>query len=290
MDTLNKPTLKQVAGLRYSVEQADQALKSAISFIHGQQAGDVSYGAKSAGCIVTHSSFKERWLRVKWGLTGQLSRFLWDGEVLSIGVEGVSKPRIFGHFDWEAIGICYRAIMMSVARGMISKQHHLDHAPVLEPLWWEKLADAIAKVQAKQTDRVYITYERMAQQLGARFGLKLRPLFPHWQTAHGDLHWANLTAPEFSIIDWETWGQAPYGFDIAHLHAFSVTESAVVSRIKDVFSPVTAKPEYDVTFLYVASELMHAFDLREKYGELQAELRREVEGVLAQRRFADFCE
>jgi hypothetical protein len=35
-------------------------------------------------------------------------RFAWDGQVLSIGLDGVSRPRIFGFFD-------YGAIMISVA-------------------------------------------------------------------------------------------------------------------------------------------------------------------------------
>jgi len=211
---LREIPLKKILGLRFSYEQADLAIKTAIDFIQGQQVGDISYGAKSGGCIVTHSRFRERWLKVKWVLAGERSRFLWDGELLSIGLEGVSKPRIFGHFDWDVIGICYRAIIMSVARGIISKPHHLEHTPALEPRWWEQLAEAIAKIQVKQTDRVYITEDRIAKQLSERFGRKLRLPFPSWQTAHGDLHWANLTAPEFSIIDWETWGRAPYGLDV----------------------------------------------------------------------------
>jgi len=280
----------RVAGLRYSIEQADQAIKVAIAFIQGQQASDIYYGTKSGGCIVTHSSFQERWLKVKWALAGQLNRFLWDGELLSIGLEGVSKPRIFGHFDWEAIGICYRAVMMSVVPRVISEEHHLDRTPVLEPRWWEQLVDAVVKIQTKQTDRVFLTEDRLAQRLNERFGLKLKRPFPYWQPAHGDLRWANLTAPKFSIIDWETWGRAPYGFDVAYLHALSVSDAQVLAKIKEVFSAIMAKPAYDITFLYSAAKVMRAFDVRGYHEGIQTELCREVERVLEDRRFAEFCE
>ena len=27
-----------------------------------------------------------------------------------------------------------------------------------------------------------------------------------WHVGHGDLHWANLTAPQCMLLDWEHWG------------------------------------------------------------------------------------
>lgn len=286
----SKIPLKTILGRRHSIEQADQAIKTFLSFIQAQQASEISYGAKSGGCIISHSSFRERWLKVKWVLAGERNPFLWDGELLSIGLEGVSKPRIFAHFDWDAIGICYRALVMGVTRGIISKAHHLDHVPALGAQWWEHLADAMAKVQGTQTDRVYIVEDRIAGQLSSRFGLKLRRPFPSWQTAHGDLHWANLSAPDFTIIDWETWGRAPYAFDIARLHSLAVKQADVVGRLKEVFSATMAKPEYDVTFLYAAAELMRSFDIRGRHEEIQGDLRQEVENVLNAGRYAAFCE
>ncbi len=290
-EELRKIALKKIAGRRYSMAQADQAIRTVIGYIQAQQASDIFYGAKSGGCIITHSNFKERWLKVKWVLAGERNSFLWDGELLSIGIQGVNKPRIFAHFDWDAIGICYRALIMSVAKGVISKAQHLDHMPALEPRWWDQqLADAVGNVQVKQTDRIYITENRIAEQLNGRFKLKLKLPFPSWQTAHGDLHWANLTAPEFSIIDWETWGRAPYAFDVARLHLFSLKHPKVVARLKEVFSATMAKPEYDVTLLYAASELMRSFDLRGRHEEIQANLHHEVKNVLKAGRYAVFCE
>ena len=276
----------------YVIRQTDQALEKAIAFIQAKRAGEISYGrhGRSAGCIVTHPSFRERWLKVKWWAAGEMIRFAWDGEVLAVGLEGVSKPRLFGFFDWEAIGVFYRAMMMSVAPGFFVKGRVLDHEPVLPPQWWEQLENAVAAIRARQTDRTYISEERVARKLHERFGLKVNLPETFCQTAHGDLHWGNLTAPEFSITDWETWGRAPYGFDVVQLHLFALTQPQTLAKLKDVFATVMARPEYDVTLLYTAGEEIRSLEAHGHSPELQVHLRAEIERVLAARRLAEYCE
>ena len=134
----------------YAIHQADRALETAIGFLHARQAGEISYGrrGRQGGCIITHPSFEERWLKVKWWVAGKIVRFIWDGELLSISFDDVSRPRIFGFFDWEAIGVYYRAIMMSVASGFLSKQRSLEQEVVVEPRWWDELKNAVETVQA----------------------------------------------------------------------------------------------------------------------------------------------
>jgi hypothetical protein len=58
----------------------------------------------------------------------------------------------------------------------------------------------------------------------------------HWDIGHGDLHWANVTAPQFMLLDWEHWGLWPRGYDIGRLLGCSAFDSALVARIADVFS------------------------------------------------------
>ncbi len=290
LEDVRRYELKQVAGLRYSLEQADAAIEKAIAFVQARKVGEISYGRKSGGCVITHPNFRERWLKVKWELAGKLDRTVWDGELLSIGIEGVSKPRIFGHFDWDAIGLCYRALTMSIASGILATEgHHLDCMPALDARWWQQLADAVATIGAKVTDRVCVDERVMALQLEQRFGIRLKRPFPHWQTAHGDLHWANLTAPELSILDWETWGRAPYGFDVAHLYLFSVTQAEALANLKQVFSPILENPAYDLTLLYAAADLIRQFESRGKHEAIQEGLHREVETVLERRRYAQYC-
>src|SRR5262249_47653373 len=138
--------------------------------------------------------------------------------------------RIFGHFDWETIGIRYRAVIMSVVSGVISKRMDLESPPLLELDWWNDLKTSITALQTKTSDRVHVTEEGLARRLKDRFGIKLNSGFPFWQIAHCDLHWGNLTAPELSIIDWEWWGRAPYGFDVATLYVYSVAHPELVAK------------------------------------------------------------
>src|SRR5207253_8694781 len=77
--------------------------------------------------------------------------FAWDGELLAVGLEDVNKPRLFGFFDWEAIGVYYRAMMMSIAPAAIAKGRLLDREPSLGPAWWDQLRNAISAIQAKHT-------------------------------------------------------------------------------------------------------------------------------------------
>ena len=38
-----------------------------------------------------------------------------------------------------------------------------------------------------------------------------------WTTTHSDLHWGNVTGPELCVLDWESWGRAPAGYDTSIL-------------------------------------------------------------------------
>ena len=177
--------------------------------------------------------------------------------------------------------------MKRIASGFLSKERILEQEFVVEPQWWDELKNAVETVQAKQTDRIYIPPERVARRLKERFGLELGSV--PWQTAHGDLHWGNLTAPKFSILDWETWGQAPFGFDVAQLHLMTLSQPETLAKVHQVFSAVVTKPEYDVALLYIIAEEMQRFD---EYGHapaLQPYLRQEAERLLTARRFAAFC-
>lgn len=273
------------------VEQINAALHYALAAIQGRRSSEILYGggAWSAGCTVGDSRFPEHWLKVRMALTDDIDRQRWDGELLSICFDDIRKPKIFGHIDWEADGFSYRAVMMSVARGIISRTPRLTFVPHLESSWWVQLADTIKKIQARQTDRICYPDSFIAGHLMERFGLTLRLPLSLRQTAHGDPHWANLTAPDVSLIDWDYWGQAPYATDVATLHVFSTPQSAVLAKLKDVFSAVMAMPEYDLTFLFIASTLMRKFDLRGMYRALQPDLLREAKQILEQGRIKEFC-
>jgi tetratricopeptide (TPR) repeat protein len=272
--------------------ESERALNTAIAFFQAQQVGDSCYGrmGRSAGCLVAHPGFGERWLKVSWVPTREIDPFIWDGELLSNGLRDIGRPQIFEHSDWEEQSKSYRAILMGVAREAISKTAWLESSPALEANWWKALSGTLAAVQSKPTDRICVPDELLTHRLRERFGWSLRLPFPFWQTAHGDLHWKNLSAPEFSILDWETWGRAPYGYDVAYLHVFSIAQPEILARLKQEFAPRMAQPEYDVAFLFAASGAMGMFERFGEYSVIQADLRSEVQAVLEAGRFSHLCE
>jgi hypothetical protein len=71
-----------------------------------------------------------------------------------------------------------------------------------------------------------------------RLAAVVRKVFPdvdtridEWTTAHGDLFWTNLTAPDCWILDWEDWGRAPRGYDAASLWHSSLAVPALAERV-----------------------------------------------------------
>ncbi|WP_143831849.1 hypothetical protein [Nocardiopsis sp. CNR-923] len=59
-----------------------------------------------------------------------------------------------------------------------------------------------------------------------------------WVSAHGDLHWNNITSPECFLLDWEGWGMAPLGYDAATLYCHSLLVPEAAARVREEFSDV----------------------------------------------------
>ncbi|WP_240509911.1 hypothetical protein [Streptomyces malaysiense] len=77
-----------------------------------------------------------------------------------------------------------------------------------------------------------------------------------WTTGHGDLHWANLTGPPLVILDWESWGLVPVGFDAGLLHAYSLTRPATAARIRHEFAHVLNTPSGRTGELVALAQLL----------------------------------
>ena len=108
--------------------------------------------------------------------------------------------------------------------------------PGLPNSWWITFNASLDALAKHSTSRVATpTLIPMTQ---SRFTSTIRAIFPEvdttvdeWTTAHGDLGWANLTAPECFFLDWEDWGTAPRGFDAAYLRSASLAVPALADRV-----------------------------------------------------------
>lgn len=59
-----------------------------------------------------------------------------------------------------------------------------------------------------------------------------------WVCAHGDLGYANLTGPELMLLDWESWGRAPRGWDAACMWSASLGVPKMAEQVRVRFDAV----------------------------------------------------
>jgi hypothetical protein len=112
----------------------------------------------------------------------------------------------------------------------------------------------LEKVAAATTDRVAVRQEYIDRAVPAFLGIPAPPV-THWATVHGDLHWANLTAPELRLLDWEAWGQGPWGYDQVTLYAYSLLQPDVADRVRDAF-PLLGTTQTYAAEAVVCAELL----------------------------------
>ncbi|RSN52509.1 hypothetical protein DMH08_28485 [Actinomadura sp. WAC 06369] len=99
-----------------------------------------------------------------------------------------------------------------------------------------------------------------------------------WSLAHGDLHWANLTMPELTILDWEGFGPAPFGFDAANLYAYSLPVPEVAADVRRAFAHVLATPDGRLAELIVAAMIVQAAERDDVHARLAPLVLKHVRG------------
>jgi thiamine kinase-like enzyme len=103
-----------------------------------------------------------------------------------------------------------------------------------------------------------------------------------WTTAHGDFHFANLCAPDLTILDWEGWGLAPPGYDAATLHCYSLLDADTAPQIRRELAHLLTHPGGTYATLAVTAELLHAA-AEGTHTELAEPLRRFARSTLTER-------
>ncbi|MFG3215789.1 phosphotransferase [Streptomyces tendae] len=98
-----------------------------------------------------------------------------------------------------------------------------------------------------------------------------RPQIQHWDCAHGDFHAANLTRGA-TLLDWEGWGLAPRGYDIAMLYAYAQLAPRTAAHIRREFAPLLDSAAGRTALLVVCAELLQSAS-RGDHPELTPKLR-----------------
>ncbi|MBI1759318.1 MAG: hypothetical protein HYR62_08855 [Actinobacteria bacterium] len=141
---------------------------------------------------------------------------------------------------------------------------HLDHAAAwlgvnmaAEPVYgWHDRTIGTAVTTADTTRWLRVVSEHRQWAHGDPHTLT-------WSTAHGDLHWGNLTHPDCWLLDWEGWGTAPSGYDAASLYCASIMQPDIAARVYVTFADLLDTRDGVVAQLAAAARLLRHVDLGE---------------------------
>ncbi|WP_055522815.1 hypothetical protein [Streptomyces graminilatus] len=203
------------------------------------------------------------WLRLASAPTGQADNTFWDGsrDAENAIPSSVPRPRLREIRDWTDQEWKYRAELYDhVDARSIAQSPTLTTVPDLPSAWWTALHAALATVTDIPTDRCTIEQQYLDWAMPKFLGTPIDTRAPDWATAHGDLHWANVCAPQLTIFDWEGWGLAPTGYDAAMLHSYSLLTPSIAARVRAEFADVLDTPAGHFAELVTITELLHGVE------------------------------
>jgi len=198
------------------------------------------------------------WLRLLAAPAERAHGKLWDGNATAqeaLGDLDGRRPALLRRRDDHDGATAYRTEMTEhVPEPVYSVDPVLRHPLHPTDTWWTNLRRALDTVAATPTDRVAVRREWIDRAVPKYLHVPA-PNPTIWTTAHGDLHWANLTAHGPKIFDWEGWGIAPAGYDAAMLHTYSLAEPDVAARVRGHF-PILDTPDGLLAETIVVTELL----------------------------------
>ncbi|MGH3888714.1 MAG: phosphotransferase [Pseudonocardiaceae bacterium] len=178
------------------------------------------------------------WVRVQWRRPWKIYGPAWAGPECASVLRGVAKPDWFQTASWydDAREVVWRADEMGlVSSPIINSTGVIATEPELPESWWGSLRNSLAALAEHDTDRVGVRQEHLTLRINQVFPGEVDTTVDEWVTAHADLHWGNLTAPDCYLLDWEDWGAAPRGLDAAVLWGFSLRVPTLAARVQREF-------------------------------------------------------
>jgi hypothetical protein len=197
---------------------------------------------------------EQRWLRVtRQHRRGRTK----EGWATSTAIPGVCKPMWYGTRQFDFEGEALRTDLLSLAPSpAVTSDLIITSRPPLSAEWFTNLRASIDALERWRTDRVSIRPETIAPSILGRVGSGYPSTVERYVTSHTDMHWCNLTAPIFCLLDWDSWGQAPYGFGPATLYCSSLLVPEVAEAIYETFGDQFATSDGQVSLLLAADHLL----------------------------------
>ncbi|GAA2111930.1 hypothetical protein GCM10009759_54290 [Kitasatospora saccharophila] len=202
----------------------------------------------------------EGWLRLVSAPADKAGGKLWEGprEAERLMPPAVPRPRLRNRRTWSEGGHGYLAELYDrvTTPTVTTDEPILRKAPDLDDAWWDGLSTALDAVAAVPSTRVAVRQEYLDRAMPQYLGVPIDTRVPAWTTAHGDLHWANLTSPTLAVLDWEGWGVAPAGYDAAVLHSYSLLVLETAAEVRRRLGRVLDTPAGRFAELVVITELL----------------------------------
>lgn len=253
----------------------DKGLEEAARQLGGQLGKDRRYGwnKKSVGGKITFPDGRQYWLRIQFTAKDSMNPRLWNGDITAPTDLRIKRPQIVKVLDWEEGKVCWRALLMTyIEEQVCSLTPELTRVPQLTSDWYKELRSSVEILSQTETDRVCVRQDLINRRVRERYGGQIDTQITKWIACHGDLHWANLTAPKFYLLDWEGWGQGPQGLDIAFLLAYSLLQQDVFYQIQTAFHDWLSTRDGIISTLFVCSELLHMIDVHHDHPTLRGPL------------------
>lgn len=214
------------------------------------------------------------WLRVVSDYPQWANGDGWTGNADANALIGIAKPELLDVCEWDDGGRRQRAELFTLLPGTpVSITEVLHRTVHLSERWWAQLRANLNMLRNTPTGRINADQQIVSRRSTAAFGADLR--VQHWETVHGDLHWANLLSPKLGIVDWELWGQGPVGTDAATLYCHSLLVPAVADQVRSTFADVLEGPDGRIAQLAAAARMLGRIEDGD-YPELEHPLREHI--------------
>ncbi|WP_285732670.1 phosphotransferase [Nocardiopsis sp. ATB16-24] len=241
-------------------------------------------GRTLSGPVATVEGFL-CWLRVMSAPTP--GGKVWEGAGLAAELigDGVPRPCLLSEYTWGE-GPVFQALLWERLSGtVVSATPDLTVPVKVEPGWWGGLRqalDALHEVPTPEGRQVFSQafVHRIPDHIPETAETGIDTTVRKWVTAHGDLHWANLTDNPLSIIDWEGWGAAPAGYDAAVLHAYALPVAEIAAKVRQVFADVLDTDDGHLAHLIICAEIIQASERDELHARLAPYVKRFVSELL----------
>ncbi|WP_131769689.1 hypothetical protein [Candidatus Protofrankia californiensis] len=240
------------------------------------------WGGKSVGFRTSRGT----WVKILFRPSDLLNEWTWTGEECASVLTGISKPQLLRSIRWSdgQRELVWRADETTrVDSPVISSTPEIrDYPQGLSADWWNDLRESLSALAGKKTTRVGVRQDLINRRVREYAGEAVDPSVDEWMPAHADVHWANLTAPTMTLLDWEGWGLGPRGLDAATLWVFSLLVPAVAKRVSEEFADDLSCRSGKIAQLFMCVELLKMVRNFGDHPDLEKPLTREADRLVVE--------